>query len=161
MILVSACLLGEKTKYNGEDNLNPLLKEFEKRGVFAAVCPECLGGLPTPRPPAEIQGGTGAAVWERRAFVCNTQGRDLTDAFLKGAEKSLEAVKKYRIQYAVLKARSPSCGSGEIYDGTFSGRTAGGDGVAAALLKRHGVTVFTEENLTRELLEDLLLKECE
>ncbi len=111
------------------------------------VCPEEDGGLGTPRPPAEIVGGDGHAVLEGRARVLTRSGRDVTDAYVRGAEIALEAARREGAETAILKARSPSCGKGCIYDGTFSRTAASGDGVTAALLARDGITVLTEEEL--------------
>lgn len=156
MILVSACLLGFKTKYNGGDNLHSLLCKYDERGVFLAVCPECLGDLPIPRLPAEIADGNGEDVWKGKAVVHNTEREDLTAAFRLGAERVWAMAEKFHIKYAVFKEKSPSCGCRQIYDGTFSGRKIAGPGVSAALLKGYGIKVFSEEEVTRELLEKIL-----
>jgi uncharacterized protein YbbK (DUF523 family) len=114
-------------------------------GDVLSLCPEVLGGLPTPRPPAEIQGGDGDDVLEGQARVMNTEGRDITTEFLAGAQKVLRVAHRWGIKVAILKARSPSCGVGQIHDGSFSGRLVKGDGVTAALLKREGIIVRSEE----------------
>lgn len=136
-ILVSACLLGENCKYSGGNNLAPGLKEtLSERGyTIVPVCPECMGGLPTPRVPAERVG-------ER---VMNRVGEDVTAQFRKGARAALEAALEHGCTEAVLKKNSPSCGCGTIYDGTFTGTLMVGDGVTAQLLKAHGVTVYNED----------------
>jgi len=110
-----------------------------------------LSGLPTPRPPAEIQGGDGRDVLEGRARVVNIEGKDVTAEFLAGAQKALRIAQRRGIKEAVLKARSPSCGVGQIYDGSFSGRLREGDGVTTALLKRGGIIVKNNEDWEKEV----------
>ncbi|ROM43159.1 purine-nucleoside phosphorylase, partial [Pseudomonas poae] len=116
-------------------------------GRVVAICPEVSGGLPTPRPPAEIAGGQGVDVWEGRARVLTAEGEDFSVAFLDGARQALALVQRHGIRIAILKANSPSCGNRLIYDGTFSGLKVSGEGVTAALLKHHGVLVFSEQEL--------------
>ena len=111
------------------------------------VCPEQLGGLPTPRPPAEIVGGDGADVLDGAASVITVDGEDKTSEFLDGAHQTLEIATSQNATHAVLKSRSPSCGCGQIYDGTFTGKLSDGDGVTAALLRRHGIQVVTEADI--------------
>jgi len=137
MKIVSACLAGMKTRYDGKAKPHPKVMEMVKKGEAVPVCPEQLGGLPTPRPAAEIING--------RVFTC--EGRDVTEALAKGAEKGLEIAKLAKCTEAVLASRSPSCGSGEVYDGTFSGKLTRGDGVFAALLKKNGIMVCTEDDV--------------
>lgn len=146
MILVSGCLLGVNCKYNGENNLSDELLSLLKSKGVVPVCPEQLGGLTTPRTPAEILDGDGASVLDGNGRVLNKHGVDVTSEFLIGAKESLKLAKLFDINIAVLKARSPSCGCGSIYDGSFSGKVKSGDGVTAALLKKNGIAVFTEEN---------------
>lgn len=146
MILVSACLLGVNCKYNGGNNLSTeLIMLLEAEGLLP-VCPEQLGGMTTPRVPAEIQGGEGIDVIEGTAKVFNRAEEDVTEAFIKGAEETLKLAKLFDIKRAVLKARSPSCGSEIIYDGSFMAKTKVGDGVTTALLKQNGIEVLTEES---------------
>jgi uncharacterized protein YbbK (DUF523 family) len=109
------------------------------------VCPEVDGGLGTPRPPAEIVGGSGEDVLAGRARVVTSDGADVTDAYIAGAERALAAALRTGARAAVLKARSPSCGRGAIYDGTFSRTTTAGDGVTAALLRANGIDVVSDE----------------
>ena len=111
------------------------------------VCPEQLGGLSTPRPPAEIVGGDGADVLDGSASVITVDGEDKTSEFLGGAHQTLEIAKSHNAAHAVLKSKSPSCGCGQIYDGTFSGKLGAGDGVTAVLLRRHGISVMTEADI--------------
>lgn len=151
MILVSGCLIGINCKYNGGHNLTEeLLRTLKNKGI-APVCPEQLGGLATPRVPAEIVGGDGASVLDGYGRVVNKNGEEVTEAFIKGAQETLRLAQLLDVDTAVLKARSPSCGCGAIYDGTFSGELKQGDGVAAALLKRNGIAVFTEENFPEKV----------
>jgi len=145
-VLVSACLLGEKVRYNGADARRPaaVLDGWSAEGRVVAFCPEVAGGLGVPRPAAEIQGGDGRAVLSGAAAVRTKDGRDVTPAFLEGARLALEQARRSGARVAVLKEGSPSCGSGSIHDGTFSGRKKGGAGVTASLLEQNGIRVFSE-----------------
>lgn len=136
-ILVSACLLGHNCKYNGGNNLNEKLLDFLKGHEIVPICPESLGGLPIPRPPAEIVDGV----------VINKEGKNVNEEFRKGSGKALEIALANRIDFAILKANSPSCGSGRIYDGTFTGTKISGDGTFTKLLKAQGIKVITEEDI--------------
>ncbi|MBC7106164.1 MAG: DUF523 domain-containing protein [Firmicutes bacterium] len=147
--LVSACLAGHSCAYDGRARPHPLVERLVGEGRAVPVCPEALGGLPTPRPPAEIQGGDGHEVFAGRARVVDLEGRDVTDAFLEGARTALAIARRHGLTAAILKARSPSCGYGLIYDGTFAGRLRPGHGVTAALLLHHGFPVFTESEAER------------
>lgn len=188
MYLISACLLGDNCKYNGGNNANKKVIEFAKTHPYMKVCPEVAGGLPTPRPPAEIQCRPSDASsqsqpnqtnshcaysnqQESKCYkICNVEGVDVTENFLQGAQKCLEEAldaitrskseapeqatqsqatqsQSTQIQGAILKAKSPSCGSGLIYDGTFSGTLIEGDGVFAAELKKLNIKVITEKEL--------------
>lgn len=148
-ILVSRCLLGHPVRYDG-GSFGPLslLERWQDEGRIVPLCPEVAGGLPTPRPAAEIAGGQGAEVLDGRAAVITCDGIDVSQAFLLGAETALRLVREHGIGIAVLKARSPSCGNRENYDGSFSGTRVTGEGVTAAALRRAGVQVFSEEELT-------------
>ena len=141
MELVSACLVGVACRYNGARRTDEALAARFCRGDLLPVCPELLGGLPLPRPPSEIQGGAGADVLDGAARVASREGADLTEAFVRGAEAALGLAKSVGAREAFLAARSPSCGAGEIHDGSFSGRTVPGDGVTAALLARNGILI--------------------
>jgi uncharacterized protein YbbK (DUF523 family) len=145
--IVSACLIGLKTRYDGRSCFNDSVKKLVLDGVAIPVCPEQLAGLPTPRSPAEIVGGTGYDVLLKKARVINREGTDLTEKFIDGARQTLNLAQIFRASKAVLKTKSPSCGCGLIYDGTFSGNLVEGDGVTAALLKQEGIEVFTEEEI--------------
>jgi uncharacterized protein YbbK (DUF523 family) len=149
MILVSACLLGENCKYNGEHNYHAQLVKLIDKEEIIPVCPERLGGLSIPRPPAEIKAGTGREVLAEEAKVVTCEGEDVTEEFILGAKKALEIAEKNNCALAVLKARSPSCGSKEIYDGTFSGEIKEGIGVAAYLLTTAGIEVINEEEVDK------------
>jgi uncharacterized protein YbbK (DUF523 family) len=148
-ILVSACLVGQRVRFDGKDAApdGDTLGRWSREGRLVTICPEVAGGLGVPRPAAEIQRGTGADVLEARAEVRTREGRDVTEAFLLGARQALALAEQHGIRIAVLKARSPSCGKGRIHDGTFSRSHRDGDGVAAALLAKAGVAVFTDEEL--------------
>jgi len=145
--LVSACLLGKRCRYDGGHKRNEAVVALAKRQKLIPVCPEELGGLPIPRPPSEITDGDGADVLVGKARVVTRQGEDVTPYFLKGATEVLKIAQAHNTKKAILKARSPSCGCGEIYDGTFSRKTRPGDGVTTALLKQHGVEVMGEEEV--------------
>ena len=146
-VLISACLLGVKCRHNGRDSKSEEVMERFGGGELIPVCPEQLGGLSTPRPPAEIVGGDGAAVLDGCASVITVDGEDKTLEFLSGAHQTLEIAKSHNAAHAVLKSNSPSCGCGRIYDGTFTGELGDGDGVTAALLRRHGIKVMTEADI--------------
>ena len=160
-IFISACLLGQKVTYDGRSNFldNAIVAQWKEDGRIVPACPEVLGGLPTPRPAAYIVGRDGGAgVLDKTACVLKKDGGDVTAPFVEGATRALEIVRKHDIKIAIMKERSPSCGSREIYAGDFSGQKIPGSGVAAALLKRNGVTVFSENEIDRA---DLFLKELE
>lgn len=146
-MLVSACLLGINCKYNGGNNCNSNIAEIKSKYNLIPVCPEQLGGCATPRLPAEIQAGEGKDVLEGKAKVVRKDGTDVSGEFIKGAEEVLKIAKFMNINRAILKARSPSCGKGSIYDGAFSGTLKKGNGVTAELLERHGIKVITEEEV--------------
>lgn len=136
-ILVSACLLGFNCKYNGENNKNEKVIEYLKDKEVIPICPEIMGGLPTPRVPSEILNDR----------VINKEGLDVTENFLKGAEEVLYLAKLLNVKKALLKAKSPSCGVGEIYDGTFTHTIIAGDGTTTKLLKENNIEVITENDI--------------
>lgn len=156
MILVSSCLLNNPVRYSGDGNPCPLLIQYRDCGHFIPICPECAGGLPTPRPPSEIRGGSGEDVWQGQAQVINDQGVNVTANFKQGALAYLHYLQEQQITAAILKERSPSCGSKLIYDGSFQGRRIPGQGVTAALLRKQQIPIYSEEDLTEELLQQLL-----
>lgn len=137
MILVSACLCGVNCKYNGQNNLNEEMLELLKKGEVLLVCPEQMGGLETPRRPSEIRIING----ETKVFM--DDGRDVTDNYKKGADEVLKLAKALKIKKAILRKKSPSCGCGEIYDGTFTGTLTKGNGITASLLIENGIEVET------------------
>ncbi|GCF92171.1 hypothetical protein NRIC_00620 [Enterococcus florum] len=149
MIGISACLSGVCCRYDGNHNEIAELKQLLQQEKAVIICPEVLGGLPTPRYPAEIVGGNGFDVWENRAHVIDQQGVDVTEAFKKGAIAAFQKLKALDIQQVVLKERSPSCGVRLIYDGSFSGQRISGAGVAAAYFINQGLTVYSEDNWQR------------
>lgn len=146
MKLISACLLGVKCRWNGEDNRNDRALKLIKEEILIPVCPEQLGGLSTPRARQEIQGGAGDDVLEKRARVINEEGDDVTEQFLKGAEETLKIAHFFQVKEFIGKSLSPSCSGSKIYDGTFSGGVKNGRGVAAELLMRNGIKIKGEED---------------
>ena len=140
-VIISACLMGVRCRYDGDHSRNETAINHQKTYQLIPVCPEESGGLPTPRPPAEIVGGDGDDVLKGNAKVMTADGTDVTEAYLQGAHHALEVAQLHGATHVILKTRSPSCGCGDIYDGTFSGTLMSGDGVTTALLKRHGITV--------------------
>lgn len=141
-LLISACLLGLCCRYDGGSKPQPGVEALAERYRLIPVCPEQLGGLPTPREPSE----------RRADAVVSRSGTDVTAQFRRGAEQALHLARLYGCKAAVLKERSPSCGSGEIYDGTFTGTRVPGDGVTAELLKQNGIAVYGESDIW-DLLE--------
>ncbi len=141
-LLVSACLLGVMCRYDGQSRPDEKVVGLLKNHVLVPVCPEQLGGLSTPRCPCEIQGDR----------VMSRDGDDRTVEYEKGAQEALRLCRLFSCEAAVLKAKSPSCGLGCVYDGTFSGVLRPGDGVTAGLLKNSGVPVYTEKNLPEDWL---------
>lgn len=148
-ILVSACLLGQKVRYDGgASRLDAdLLTRWQNEGRLVAVCPEVAGGLSVPRAAAEIVGGDGGAVLDDAARLQTEAGADVTQAFIAGARHALEVANSQKLRVAILKSKSPSCGSRQIYDGTFSATRRAGRGVTAELLVRHGLWVYHEGQL--------------
>lgn len=138
-LLISACLLGCRCRYDGASKEHPLVKRLADRHTLVPVCPEQLGGLSTPRPPAERLGSR----------VVTRAGGDVTDAYHRGAEEALCLCRLLGCTAAVLKERSPSCGHGEIYDGTFSGVLTDGDGVLAELLSANRIPVYGESQIEK------------
>lgn len=138
-ILVSACLLGENCKYSGGNNKNDKVIALGKKHKLIPICPECFAQLPIPRPPAEIIGDK----------VFNKLGEDITEQFTDGAEKALYVAEETGCRTAVLKERSPSCGFGEIYNGSFTGKTIRGNGITAQLLYDNGITIFGESGIDK------------
>lgn len=141
MILVSSCLLGINCKYNGKNNYNEKIENILKNEEVLPLCAEQLGGLTTPRSPAEIRIVNG----EKRVF--NKLGEDVTENFLRGAQEVLKMVKKFNIKKAILKEKSPSCGKGQVYSGNFDGILVNGNGILVDLLIQNGVEVLTFDEI--------------
>lgn len=137
MKLCSACLLGMNCRYDGKGKINQKIVDLAAKEILIPICPEQLGGLPTPRKPAEIVNGK----------VLSEDGEDFTTNFISGAKQVLELAEMYNIKSAILKQRSPSCGCGQIYDGTFTGKIIKGNGITAKILKENGIEVISEEDL--------------
>lgn len=152
MKLISACLAGCECRYDGKSSTVKSFVEMVEQGKAIFVCPEQLGGLSTPRPPAEILGGDGEDVLDGNAKVITNTGEDVTSEFIKGAREALQAAKLAGVKEAILKESSPSCGAAKIYDGTFSACKVAGNGVTAALLKRNGIRVLSEETYGESFL---------
>lgn len=138
-LLISLCLLGEPCRYDGKSVPldGTIIEKLKEKYTLVTVCPEQEGGLPTPRIPAERQGKN----------VVRRDGVDVTAEYRKGAEVALSLCRRFGITIALMKAKSPSCGAGLIYDGTFSGTLTAGDGVTAALLSENGIKVYTEKDI--------------
>ena len=143
MILVSGCLLGLNCKYNGGNNYNEKVFNLVKEGKAIPVCPEQLGGLPTPRIPAEIRVVDG----QRRVF--NAEGVDVTEQFYKGSTNVLELAKKLNIKTCVLKSKSPTCGYGKIYNGNFEGQLIDGNGILTQMLLDNGIEVINSDDIEK------------
>lgn len=135
--ICSACLLGIRCRFDGESKANEKVVSLSKKEFLIPVCPEQLGGLPTPRDPSEQKGSK----------VVSKSGKDVTKNFKEGAKQVLKIAKLFRVKQAILKQRSPSRGCGQIFDGTFSEKIIKGDGTTASLLKKNGIKVITEEDL--------------
>ncbi|MCP1125819.1 DUF523 domain-containing protein [Bacillus sp. 3103sda1] len=146
MIVISACLAGIACRYDGNDNLVTKIQELLEKEETILICPEVLGGLPTPRTPAEIVGGNGDDVLNGTAKVIDQNGNDVTEIFIAGAYEALHQIKDLNPEYIILKERSPSCGSSVIYTGEFNGQKQNGYGVTTALFRRHGFTVISEDD---------------
>ena len=140
-ILISACLVGENCKYNGGNNLNPKIDALLEKYDLIPFCPEEEGDLPTPRNPSEIKGD--------KVYMDN--GDDVTDNFNKGAKKALMLCLYLKIKIAVLKERSPSCGTHQIHDGLFKNQLIDGMGITAKLLKENGIKVYSEDEIDKLL----------
>jgi uncharacterized protein YbbK (DUF523 family) len=151
-ILISACLLGQPVRYDGKGKpfSHPAIERWQSEGRLVTICPEMAGGMPVPRPPAEIEkGASGLDVLEGRARVLEVTGGDVTAEFIAGAEKALAFARANGCTHALLIDGSPSCGSLAIYDGSFSGVKHAGNGVTAALLEKAGIAVFSPADIDR------------
>lgn len=141
MIGVSKCLLGENCRYDGKNMRCEEVLEYIKDQPYIGICPECLGNLPIPRLPSEIKDGR----------VISKDGRDVDDAFRKGAQLALEILKNHHCDEVILQERSPSCGLHEVYDGTFSNRLVEGKGICAQLLEKNGIRCRSSEEIKEEM----------
>jgi len=141
MKLISACLLGIKCRWNGKDNKFTKALDLLEHEIMLPVCPEQLGGLPTPRACQEIQGGTGLDVLEKKAKVMNENGDEVTEQFIKGAEQTLKIAQLFGVKEFIGKSLSPSCSCSKIFDGTFSGRLLKGNGITSELLMQNGIKI--------------------
>ncbi|SCK16067.1 DUF523 domain-containing protein [Vogesella sp. LIG4] len=152
-LLVSACLLGQPVRYDGHSKGLPvtLRETLAARYRLVVICPEVAGGLPTPRPPAELAGGDGHAVLRQAATVRTAAGGDVSAEFIAGAQLALQLAQEQHCRLALLKANSPSCGNLQHYSGRFDGQLVEGQGVTAALLSAHGITVYNETQLDKLL----------
>ena len=151
-ILISACLLGQPVRYDGRGKpfAHPAIDRWRQEGRLVTICPEMAGGMPVPRPPAEIENGaSGVDVLEGRARVLEVSGGDVTVQFIAGAERALAFARTNGCTYALLIDGSPSYGSVAIYDGSFSGVKHAGNGVTAALLEKAGIAVFSPADIDR------------
>jgi len=150
-ILISACLAGDLVRYDGKrvPLTNILLSKWNQKGMLINVCPEVSGGLKIPRLEAQIVNGTGQDVLEGKAKVVDIEGHDVTLFFIRGAQYALRQAKKHKIEIAILKEKSPSCGVHHIYDGNFDSTLIPGVGVTTAILKQRGINVFSENELDR------------
>ncbi|MFF3021707.1 DUF523 domain-containing protein [Gottfriedia sp. NPDC057948] len=155
MILVSSCLAGLEVRYNGSHSLDNRIQKLIQENRAITVCPELLGDFLTPREPAEIVGGDGEDVLDGKAKVVEKSGRDVTELYIKGAYHTLRKAQEVNATIIVLKEYSPSCGSAMIYNGEFKGKKVVGNGVTTALLKRNGLRVISEENLT-DILDEII-----
>lgn len=148
MKIISACLCGVNCAWNGQAKTSAKAVELVKNGEAIPVCPEQLGGLSTPRLPQEIQGGSGEDVLAGRCEITGKDGKDATAAqFIRGAEETMKIARLVGATEFIAKSKSPSCGCGSTYDGTFSGTLVEGDGVTTAFLKRNGIKVTSENEL--------------
>lgn len=149
-ILVSACLMGQAVRYDGAAKplRHPAIARWHGEGRLVATCPEMSAGMPVPRPPAEIEGGkAGADVLSGEARVLEKTGGDVTAGFRRAAENALALARETDCRFALLIDGSPSCGSGFVYDGSFSGERIRGEGVTAALLRRNGIEVYSDREI--------------
>ncbi len=142
-IIVSACLLGLKVRYDGVSKENKDILALMDKFEFIPVCPEVFGGFPTPRVPSEIKDGK----------VYNKDGVDVTENYLRGAEETFRLCKIYDCDTVILKSKSPSCGKGLVYDGTFSGNLINGNGITTDLLIKNGIKVYTEDEFLKEYVD--------
>ncbi|MXS78449.1 DUF523 domain-containing protein [Nitrosomonas sp. JL21] len=153
-ILISACLAGDRVRYDGKRAplKDEVLSRWGDKGLLVKVCPEVSGGLKIPRPEARIVNGNGLDVLKGMAKVLDIHGCDVTSFFIRGAEYALSIARRFNIEVAILKEKSPSCGAHNIYDGQFASHLIPGFGVTSALLKQNGVKIFSENELDQAAL---------
>lgn len=159
MILISACLVGHRVRFDGGVKTNELMLKYNERGHFITVCPECFAMLPIPRPPMELQHTTGQKVLAGKGRALDKTGKDTTGYLIAGAEKVLKIAEAYHVRVAILKESSPSCGTHLVHTGDFDGKKAKGMGVCAALLEAHGIKVYSDEEMTVGRLESLIAED--
>ncbi len=152
-ILLSACLAGVNCVYDGTNKFHPLFASMVETGQVLIFCPEVLGGLKIPHDPSEITGGDGFACLLGKAKVVSKKGENVTPFFLKGADRVLALAEKHNARKAIMKSKSPSCGCGFIFDGTFSGKLIQGYGVTAAILKKSGIEVISDTEYLERMEE--------
>ncbi|MDU4882282.1 DUF523 domain-containing protein [uncultured Clostridium sp.] len=155
MYLISACLCGVNCKYNGLNNYNEICDKLFTSGKAILVCPEQLGGLPTPRIPSEIIGESSNILNNNNGSVIDKNGNDVTPQFVKGAKETLQIAKKLNIKKAILKDGSPSCGVHYIYNGNFNGSKIKGMGITAQLLKESSIDIISELELGGNINGDI------
>jgi uncharacterized protein YbbK (DUF523 family) len=158
LIIVSACLAGVKCRYDGKPIENRLIQNLVSKRLAIPLCPEVLGGRPVPRVPCEITGGTAVQVLDKTAYVRDKNGKDVTEEVLDGVKSVIKAVTRMNVTAVILKTKSPTCGKGRIYDGTFTGKMIDGNGVLTAALLKEGIKVYTEEDcagFAEELLKTI------
>jgi len=154
MIVVSACIAGCNCRHDGELLLNEKILKLVGEKKAIPLCPEILGGFGVPREPMEIIGGEGEDVLEKKAVIRDRNGNDVTEKVLSGVKEVVLTIKRLNVKYVILKTKSPSCGYGEIFDGTFSGKLKKGNGVLTAALLKEGIKIYTEDNF-EELLDEI------
>ena len=147
--IISACLIGKNCFYDGSSRSKSEIRNLLDAGEAIALCPEELGGLSTPRSPCEIFAGDAVDVLRGKAYIFNKEGKDVTINIIKGSREFLSIVRECGVKKAILKARSPCCGRGKIYDGTFTNKLRSGNGIVAELLQRNGIEVITDEEFLR------------
>lgn len=147
-ILVSACLIGDKVRYDGRGNYNPNIKYILENFDVIPFCPEVEGGLPIPRIPSEIKNGE----------VINKEGKNVTRNFVEGANKALNIVSYFNITTAILKENSPSCGVHNIHDGNFNNKLIEGEGITTKLLRQHGVKIISENEIEQFLIDKKIIE---
>ena len=147
MKLCSACLLGIKCRYDGKSKPDKKIIGLSRKEALIPVCPEQLGGLETPRPAVQLQNCSGEDVLDGKGTIATQDNKDMSLYFINGAKETLRIAKLFNIKQAIMKQRSPSCGCGQVHDGSFTGKTIKGNGITTALLLRNDIKVITEEDL--------------